>query len=150
MAIILCSSCLIWWNARYDWSNSKIDGIIEFFKGHILYAVCPEQLWWLPTPRPRIEVCNWLAVDKEWNNYSDKLLNWASQVLDIAINLWIKVALMNDWTTSCGYKQRPDWKFQWNKVYWIWYTPNVLERNWIKVFSQYDLNILKKYLELID
>lgn len=150
MGVILCSSCLIWVNARYNCTNSKINNIVDIFKWHILYAICPEQLWGLPTPRPRIEVCNWLAVDKDWNNYSDQLLKWADEVLNLAKALWIKVALMNDWTTSCWIKQRPDWKFNWNLVYWSGYTPHILQRNWIKVFSQYELPIILKYLNYIN
>lgn len=144
---ILVSSCLLGLKTRYDWKTQK--SLIDLIKKKDILFFCPEQWWWLATPRKPAEIevwktakdvilWNWKIINSAWEDVTKEFLKWAFETLNICKIFLVKYAILKSKSPSCWYKKVYDWTFKWNLIDWNWITTELLEQNWIKIFTEND------------
>ncbi len=73
----LISGCLLGHNCKYNGGNNYHQGVIEFCRDHSCFAVCPEGISGLPTPRPPAELVGDRIVDKEGKDVTEYFVKGA-------------------------------------------------------------------------
>ena len=137
----LCSACLLGIPCRFDWKSKPNPEVLELAQKEVLIPVCPEQLWWLCTPRSPCEIKDWKVIDIQWTDKTQTFLRWAEIVLDIAKMYTIKEAILKQKSPSCWCWKIYDWSFTGTLIDWNGITADLLIQNWIKVISEEDLTL---------
>ena len=146
---ILVSTCLLWLQTRYDWKSKPQDNLIKILKERDFMFYCPEQGWWLPTPRIPAEIepgktakdiIEWNAkiLNKNWEDVTEQYLKWAYDMLELCKKFNISIVILKSKSPSCWYWKVYDWTFSWKLISWNWITAELLEQNWIKIFLETD------------
>lgn len=160
MEKVLVSSCLVGNKVRYnasclsvptqdlDWLTSNVDLVI----------FCPEVSSGLPTPRAPAEIIKGKGIDvihgyasvvgNDGIDVTSQFLSGAQKALMTCQKHGIKYAILADGSPSCGSSKIYDGTFSGVKVDGSGVTAALLERQGIKVFSQYTIASLKAELEL--
>ena len=112
--IAIVSACLLGIDCRYDGGNVLDERLVKAVRrGDIIpIPVCPEQLSGMPTPRNRCEIVGGdgfdvlrgraRVLDEHGRDVTDNFVRGAREVLKIAELVGAKVAIMKDFSPSCG------------------------------------------------
>ena len=108
MIHILISACLIGENCKWDGTNNRNQGVLEFMKkmeGKAeFHPVCPEQLGGLPTPRAASEIHmpDEAVINTEGEDVTGEFLLGADAALQTAKKYGCEIAILKDRSPSCG------------------------------------------------
>ena len=159
---ILVSSCLLGEDTRYDGANSSVamnpkfkfsqkELFMDIMCENEIFSVCPEVAGGLGIPRNKAEIVSqnkpFKVLDLEQNDVTINFLLGAKKALDICLENNIKVALFKSKSPSCGNTAIYDGTFSENLVEGKGLSARLLEENGIKVFNEYELEELKKFIK---
>lgn len=161
MQYILISSCLIGNKVRYDGGHCNTSNqIIESWQNaKVLVPLCPEVHSGLPVPRLSAEVQNYNAAsmiqektkvfDKESNDITHNYIEGARAALQLCNKFSIKMAILKEYSPSCGVQKIYDGNFSGKKIDGMGVTTSLLLQNDIKVFSEYQIQEALAYYEIL-
>ena len=158
MAKVLVSACLLGNKVRYNGKDLLQD--TEAFKvltqHHDLIPLCPEVAGGLPTPRPPAEVelgdpakvfeANGKVIATTGQDVTAEFISGAEQALTACKEHNIHFAVLTESSPSCGRNKVYDGSFSGNKIEGMGLTAHLLEKNGIRVFSQFEVNELLNQL----
>ncbi|MGX9419042.1 DUF523 domain-containing protein [Vibrio sp. WJH972] len=159
MEKVLVSSCLVGNNVRYNGSCLNISELdLNWLRTHVdMVVFCPEVSSGLPIPRPPAEIIDGQGGDvifgaarvvaNDGVDVTEPFLAGAKNALKACQNNDIKYAILAEASPSCGSSKIYDGTFGGVKIDGIGVTTALLEREGIKVFSQYTIAILRSELE---
>lgn len=103
----IVSACLAGIRCRYDGKSSENEFVMRLIKEEKAFAVCPEMLGGLKTPRPACEVMmdidgNRKVVDKDGQDYTKEFEEGARKTLEFAKKKGITKAILKSKSPSCG------------------------------------------------
>ncbi len=145
--IAIVSACLLGINCRYDGGNVADKELIEVVKaGKVVpIPVCPEQLSGLPTPRKTCEIVGGDGFDvlngkarvltKDGEDLTEKFVRGAKEVVKIARLVKADVAIMRNFSPSCGCGLIYDGSFSGKRREGFGVTSALLVQNGFKVVS---------------
>ena len=149
MEKVLISSCLLGSPVRYNGADAKIGSAIvdRWVAEGRTVSVCPEMSAGLGTPRPAAEIIgmNGFAVldgfaavlDERGVDVTRQYVAGAQQVLQLALSLNVRVAVLKDGSPSCGRNYIYNGQFrQVKKRGEVGVTVALLQRNGVAVFSE--------------
>ncbi|MFT4926988.1 MAG: hypothetical protein ACI8WB_003088 [Phenylobacterium sp.] len=155
---ILISSCLLGDPVRYDGRSKPVNHLlIEQWRNEgRLISVCPEVSGGLPIPRPAAEIQR-LSGDTpnlqkrqvitiDGQNVSDAFDKGAAIALHLCRLHQIKIAVLKQFSPSCGSDQIYDGTFSGVKITGVGVTCQLLRENGIAVFSEQTLDQIASYL----
>ena len=138
----IVSACLAGVCCRYDGESKPCEKVINLVKAGKAIPVCPEQLWWLATPRIAAEMQeNWKIIRKDWIDVTKEYKKWAEETLKIAKLIWCKEAILKSKSPSCWCWEIYDGSFEWNLKIWDGICAKLLKDNWIKYRGFRDLTL---------
>lgn len=108
---IIVSACLLGENCKYNGSNNRCQKVIDFVKSHEVFAVCPEQMGGLSTPRPPAEICNGIVQTAEGLSVDSEFRKGANAAVKVALENGVALAILQPRSPSCGCKQIYDGTF---------------------------------------
>lgn len=140
------SACYIV-NARQYGTNKVTEKITAFLKFLVknnisIIPVCPEQLGGLPTPRVPSEIRNNRVVNKEGIDVTAQFEKGANEVLKIFNFQDVKVAILKQFSPSCGNGKVYNGEFNSTVISGKGKTTEVLEQNGITVYTEEDIDNL--------
>lgn len=137
---VLVSACLYGYCTKYDGGhNILLDKTFLDWKNRgMLIPVCPEVLGGLSTPRLPSEICNGRIKAKDGTDVTDNFNRGAEEVLKIARENNVMIAIMKDGSPSCGCKQIYDGNFSGKKINGAGVCARLLLENGIVVLSEND------------
>lgn len=159
---ILVSSCLLGEDTRYDGANSSIalnpkfkfstkELFMDILCANEIYSLCPEVSGGLSIPRKKAEIVShskpFLVCDENKKDVTINFLLGAKKALELCLEKNIKVALLKSKSPSCGNKEVYDGSFSNTLIDKQGLTARLLEENGIKVFNEFELDKLKKYIK---
>ena len=80
----LISGCLLGHNCKYNGGNNRHQAVLDFAESHSCFAVCPEGISGLPTPRPPAEYVGDRVIDKEGSDVTEYFIKGAELSFDEA------------------------------------------------------------------
>ena len=155
---ILISACLLGNPVRYNATDLLLTHplIKKWQSEDRLISICPEVAGGLPVPRSPAEITSGdgLSVlqqqskvcDKNNTDVSEAFVNGAHQALTLAQQNSCVAAILTEGSPSCGSQQIYDGSFSSTKKTGVGVTTALLEQNNIKVFNQYQLELLEAFL----
>lgn len=161
MQYILISSCLIGNKVRYDGGHCKVsDQCIQSWQNaKVLVPLCPEVHSGLPVPRLSAEVRNYSAIstmqektkvfDKENSDITHNYIEGAKAALRLCNKFSIKMAILKEYSPSCGVQKIYDGNFSGRKIKGMGVTTSHLLQNGIKVFSEYQIQEALEYYKIL-
>jgi Uncharacterized conserved protein len=148
--MILVSACLCGMNTRYDGENNSNEKVKELLKAGKAIALCPEQLGGLCTPRPPHEISggngekvlygNARVLSKDGIDGTSYFIKGAEETLKIALEFGVTSAILKAKSPSCGFGKIYDGSFSKNLIDGNGVTAELLKRNGIKVYTEYDID----------
>ncbi len=148
---LLVSACLLGDPVRYDGRSKSFENteLQELVKQDRVIAFCPEVASGLPTPRDSAEIQQGdgvAVIDKlgkvttvNGDDVTDFFLGGANLALKLCQQHQISVAILTEFSPSCGSKQIYDGSFSRTKRWGIGVTTALLKRHGIAIFSQYQI-----------
>lgn len=142
---VLVSACLYGYCTRYDGkSNFLLDKTFLDWKNRgKLIPVCPEELGGLSIPRPPAEIRDGRVVTKDGGDVTENFVKGAEEVLKIAKENNVVVAVFKDGSPSCGCNTIYDGSFTGTKVPGPGICARLLIENGIVVMSEKDVATAK-------
>ena len=142
MEKILISACLVGDNCKYNGGNNLNPQLEALLEKYELIPFCPEVEGGLTTPRnpseikgPRVVMDNDKDVTREFE--------WgARKALMLCLYLKIKIAVLKEYSPSCGTHQVHDGSFSNKLVDGMGVTAKLLKENGIKVYSEEQISEL--------
>lgn len=147
---LLISACLLGQPVRYDGQSKPISEkpwLKQLQAQGRLVIVCPEVVGGLPTPRPAAERVKDKVITKTGSDVTDAFVKGAEHALQMCQQHNIKYALLKANSPSCGNKQIYDGSFSGRLIDGQGVTARLLTENGIAVFSELQLDDLKRELE---
>jgi len=139
---ILVSSCLLGICTRYDGNSQANPEIIKLTKTKILIPVCPEQLGGLSTPREPAEIVGNRVITKNGKDVTENFIKGAKETLKIAKIFGIKLAILKQYSPSCGCGKIYDGSFRGTVVKGDGITTRVLKKEGIMVVSEEEIGYI--------
>ena len=136
---IIVSACLLGENCKYNGSNNRCQKVIDFVKGHEFFAVCPEQMGGLSTPRPPAEICNGIVQTVEGLSVDSEFRKGADAALKIALENGATMSILQPRSPSCGCKQIYDGTFSRKLIPGKGVFAELLAENGIEILEPEDL-----------
>ncbi len=150
MEKVLVSACLLGQPVRYDGTGKGLrDPLLDKWRQQQrLVSFCPEIAGGLPVPRAAAERQeNGLILTEQDDDVTAEFLSGARQALTLCQRQNIKLALLKEFSPSCGSLQVYNGKFSGEKIPGIGLTTELLRANGIKVFSEFQLVELDSLLD---
>jgi len=142
MIKILVSSCLLGEPVRYDGNSKPIyHQILEKWKseGRVI-SFCPEVAGGLPTPRAAAEIVKGGKIlTAESIDVTKEFILGAKKALALCLKNNVKFVLLKEGSPSCGRNEIYDGSHQGNKISGMGLTAELLEKNGITVFSEFQI-----------
>lgn len=147
---IMVSSCLLNFQTRYDGSAKPCINLIKrFHKGDVIFY-CPEQGWWLPTPREPAEIepgrtahdvlkGNGRVLTKKGKDVTENYIRGAKEMLRICQEGNIECVILKSKSPSCGVWSVFDGFFWGNRIAGNGITAELLIQNGITVYSEEEI-----------
>lgn len=148
---VLISACLLGKKVRYDGGALAVaDQIVERWRseGRIV-SVCPEVEAGMSTPRPPAEIFKGSGegvlngevdvIEKGGAKVTNDFLAGASIALNLCRKFDISVAILAEFSPSCGSSAIYDGSFSGKKVPGMGVTAALLREHGVQVFSQYEI-----------
>ena len=139
---ILVSAVLYGYCTRYDGRSNllKDKTFLEWKNRGKLIPVCPEVLGGLSTPRTPAEIRNGRVVNKDGDDVTNSFAKGAQEVLKIAKENNVIVAILKDGSPSCGCTKIYDGSFSGRKIPGSGICARLLIENGIVVMSENDIS----------
>ena len=145
------SACLLGKKVRYDGKALTLaDQIVTRWRseGRIV-SVCPEVEAGMSIPRKPAEILRGNGqrvlsgevnvIEKDGHKVTSEFLTGASIALDLCQKFDISIAVLAEFSPSCGSSMIYDGSFSGNKVPGMGVTAALLREHGIRVFSQHDI-----------
>ncbi len=152
MAKVLVSACLLGEKVRYHGGDATLDHpILERWRreGRIV-SLCPEVSGGLPTPRPPAEIVGGAGDSVlrrvafvrrlDGTDVTDQFTAGAEAAVALARTHGIDVAVLKDFSPSCGSSAIYDGTFSGNRASGEGVTAAALRRAGVRVFSEQELD----------
>lgn len=144
---LLISSCLHGEYVRYDGDHNKIEtNLLDTLKmRYNLFHFCPEVEGGLSTPRVPCEIiCTTplQIIDKNGIDQTKAFLEGAQKTVDLCLENNIKKVILKSNSPSCSSKFIYDGTFSGVKVAGVGATSQLLKKNDIEVFDEYEIEKL--------
>lgn len=152
MERVLISACLLGKRVRYDGKALTVSSTVlnSWVSDSRHVGICPEVLAGLSIPRPAAEIVggdggNVLAgeakvVDNTERDMTRDFTQGAERALSLCMRYDIKVAVLAEYSPSCGSSMIYDGTFTRKKISGVGVTTALLRDNGIQVFNQYEFN----------
>jgi len=152
---VLISACLMGENVRYDGNHNLISHpILKSLHQHKqLIIACPEVLGGLAVPRPPAEIIKhtpYVIKTLKNEDVTQQFLQGAKKTLALCQTHNVHIALMAAKSPSCGNEETYNGQFNKTLVKQAGVTANLLQKNGILVFNQYQLDSFFKSLHNSD
>lgn len=147
---LLVSACLLGQNCKYSGGNNLDENILTLIEGHDVYAVCPEQLGGLATPRPCAERCGDRVMNTAGEDVTEAYCKGAKRTVEMAVQKQIDAAILQPRSPSCGCGIIYDGTFSGCLIAGDGITAKALKRNGFPVFSGNEPEIISKFLAAHD
>lgn len=144
-------------NCKYNGGNNYNSEIAALVSRQKLIPICPEQLGGCPTPRLPAEIQQGSGKDvlcgkakvirKDGVDVSSEFIKGAEEVLNIAKQMNVKVAILKAKSPSCGKGIIYDGSFSGTTKTGNGVTTDILKANGIEVISEEEINRLRSLLE---
>ncbi|MDQ7734938.1 DUF523 domain-containing protein [Halomonas sp. SpR1] len=151
MRKVLISGCLLGKKVRYDGGALAVaDQIVERWRseGRIV-SVCPEVEAGMSIPRPPAEIFNGSGesvlngevdvIEKDGGKVTNDFLAGASIALNLCRKFDISIAVLAEFSPSCGSSAIYDGSFSGKKVPGMGVTAALLREHGVQVFNQYKI-----------
>lgn len=141
---ILISHCFLGENCKYNGGNNYNAELLNVLKNHELIPVCPETFGGLKSPRFPAEIVGDKVLFSDGSDVTQAFVNGAKKALEIAKGQGVKVAVLKANSPSCGSGIIYDGTFTGKKVSGYGVAAKLLMENGIKVYSEQDIEEIKK------
>ena len=148
---ILISACLVGAPVRYDGKSNQIDHDIlkKWQNKDILLPICPEVSGGLSTPRDPAEIqIDGVVKTQAGIDVTNQFKLGAETALKQALKYNIKIAILTEKSPSCASQFIYDGQFSRHLIEGKGLTAQLLEKNGIKVFNQFQLVEAERYLNV--
>lgn len=135
MEKVIVSACLLGEPCRYDAKSCPNEEVLEYLKDKQVFAVCPEVLGGLTTPRSSCEIVCGEVISKEGIHRTQEYIKGAKEVLALANSNHIDTAILKSKSPSCGYGEIYDGSFSFKLVKGNGICAEMLVNNGIKVIN---------------
>ena len=145
MEKMLVSACLLGAATRYDGQSKKTisdENMKLLSERYHLIPVCPEIYGGLPTPRVPSERVGERVKMKNGEDVTENYLKGANETLLLCRVFGVKKALLKAKSPSCGKREIYDGSFSGRLKSGIGVTAELLIKNGIEVFDEYDIEKL--------
>lgn len=144
---LLISSCLYGEYVRYDGNHNKIDDNLldKLQKKYTLFHFCPEVEGGLSIPRVACEIVSLnplKIIDKNGKNQTKAFLQGAQNTVNLCLKHNIKKVILKSNSPSCSSKFIYDGTFSGVKIAGVGATSQLLKKNDIEVFDEYEIEKL--------
>ncbi|WP_257282028.1 MULTISPECIES: DUF523 domain-containing protein [unclassified Endozoicomonas] len=156
MKQVLVSACLLGDRVRYDGNSLSTNSEIlqEWIDDGRVVSICPEVSAGMSIPRAPAEISGGegndvisgriSVIENSGEDVTEKFLTGANNALSLCKQNHIKVAVLADFSPSCGSSSIYNGAFSGTKIDGAGVTAALLTANGIKVFSQYQLEEANK------
>ena len=147
---ILISSCLLGSPVRYDGNSKPIySNIINLWQQqNCLVTICPEMSGGLPVPRPAAEKQpDGRIITIRGQDVSAQFHQGAQNALALCQQHQIKMAILKQFSPSCGSQQIYNGSFNGTKITGMGITAELLQQHNIKVFCELTLEQAALYYQ---
>ena len=141
---ILVSACLLGDNCKYDGGNNYHKELVDWLADKEIVKVCPEILGGLATPRIPCEIKGDKVINKNGEDKTYYFTKGALETVKIALANQVHFAILKSNSPSCGSEMVYDGTFTGNLIYGEGITAHMLRLNGIRVFTENDLEEIKK------
>ncbi len=141
---ILISHCFLGENCKYNGGNNYNAELLNVLKNHELIPVCPETFGGLKSPRFPAEIVGDKVLFSDGSDATEAFVKGAEKALEIAKTQGVKVAVLKANSPSCGSGTIYDGTFTGKKVSGYGVAAKLLKENGIKVYSEQDIEEIKK------
>ncbi len=136
----IVSACLAGIPYRWDGKAKPCEQIIQLVKDQEAIPLCPEELWWLSTPREQAEIQqNGRVKTINGDDITEKYLTGAQKVLELVKLIWCSEVIFKSKSPSCGCGKTYDGTFSDILVDGDGICTKLLKDNNIKVITENDL-----------
>ncbi|MEM7563296.1 MAG: DUF523 domain-containing protein [Pseudomonadota bacterium] len=155
----MISACLLGEAVRYDGKSKLLahSGLQELMKNNQVIGFCPEVAGDLPVPRPAAEILDGNGDNvlsgtarvrtKAGEDVTSQFLIGAQRALDLCLKHNIKIAVLTQFSPSCGSGEIYDGSFKRRKKSGSGVTTALLRQQGIQVFDQFELDQAIKQLK---
>lgn len=144
--MILVSACLLGLECRYDGSDNKDDGVVDFLKDKAYMPVCPEQMGGLTTPREPAEITHEGDIQKVYakdgTDVTAAFEKGAQETLKLKMLTGAEYAILKATSPSCGSRHIYDGSFSKKLLKGEGLTAEVLRNHGVCIFNE------KNYTEM--
>lgn len=159
MEKVLVSACLLGRRVRYDGDakTSSSEILARWQAEGRVVPVCPEVDAGLPTPRAPAEIVGGdgagvlagsaQVIERGGENLSGAFMAGASLALRLCRQHGIKVAVLTEYSPSCGSTHIYDGRFSGTRRPGIGVTTALLRRHGVRVFSQHEIVAAQRALQ---
>ena len=142
MEKILISACLVGDNCKYNGGNNLNPQLEALLEKYELIPFCPEVEGGLTTPRNPSEIKGSRVVMDNDKDVTREFEWGARKALMLCLYLKIKIAVLKEYSPSCGTHQVHDGSFSNKLVDGMGVTAKLLKENGIKVYSEDEIDQL--------
>ena len=142
MEKILISACLVGDNCKYNGGNNLNPQLEALLEKYELIPFCPEVEGGLATPRNPSEIKGSRVVMDNDKDVTREFEWGARKALMLCLYLKIKIAVLKEYSPSCGTHQVHDGSFSNKLVDGMGVTAKLLKENGIKVYSEEQISEL--------
>lgn len=139
MEKILISACLVGDKCNYEGKSNYTPLISQLLEKYELVPLCPEVEGGLPTPRKPNERKGDRVIDIDDRDHTRQFKLGAEQVYNVCLYLGIRIAILKEYSPSCGVKQISDGSFTHKHVNGMGVTAEYLSKKGIRVISSEDI-----------
>ena len=142
---LLVSACMLGACCRYDGKSKPIiaeEKLKMLLEKYEIIPVCPEAYGGLPTPRSASEISGNRVVMKDGRDVTENFERGAKCLLDMALTLGAKNALLKERSPSCGYRLVYDGSFSGKLKKGQGVFARLLTQNGFKIYTEYDVDEL--------
>ena len=131
----LISACLCGMPCRYDGSSCLVEAIALLVKNGQGVPFCPEQAGGLSTPRAPAEKRGDKVIDNFSQDVTGQHLQGAQKALEFMLAHRLKIAILKDFSPSCGTSMVYDGTFSNTLVCGEGITTHYLRQHGIRVYN---------------
>jgi len=139
MEKILISACLIGDKTTYEGKSNYTPFTKELLEKYELVPFCPEVEGGLSIPRDPCEIVKDKVVSSKGRDVSFQYTKGAELAYNICLYLGIKVAILKEFSPSCGVHEISDGTFTHKHIKGKGITAQLLEKKGIKVISENEI-----------
>ncbi len=162
MVKILISACLLGERVRYDGGDARLEHptVARWHREGRLILFCPEVAGGLPVPRPPAEIIQGdggdvlqgrsQVVTWKGETVTRYFLEGARRALGIALADGVRLAVLKEYSPSCGKYWIYDGSFCRQQRKGAGVTTAVLQNAGIKVFNEHEIELADAYLQELE